>query len=107
MNITRLIKKYNLVKSTDKVKPNPKAEYYTFQSCIPLEGYTMKIIDGELSMAGYIAIYRNTIGHSFWIQPARPAEHIRKLHKQLIECTKRLKIMQTKRKLLELEEDFI
>lgn len=106
MTITRLIKKYNLVKYTEK--SDPDTAYYSFPSSIPINGFTMKICHGELSMAGYISILNgDTIGQSFWITPDRPGEHIRKLHKQLLECTKRLKIMQTKRKLLELDEDFL
>lgn len=106
MTITRLIEKYNLVKYTEKSDPN--TIYYSFPSSIPLDGHTMKICHGELSMAGYISILNcDTISHSYWIIPARPGEHIRKLHKQLLECTKKLKIMQTRRKLVELEEDFI
>lgn len=106
MTITRIIKKYNLVKLTEKFS-DPDITYYSFPSSIPLDGHTMKIAHGELFMAGYISIINcDTISHSFWITPARPGEHIRKLHKQLLECTKKLKIMQTKRKLLELDEDF-
>lgn len=106
ITINRLIKKYNLVKYTDTINPN--AEYYTFPSSIPLEGYTMKIFNGELFMAGFISIDNNTtISQSYWITPDRPGEHIRKLHNQLLYCTKKFKIMKTRRKLVELKEDFV
>lgn len=106
MTITRLIEKYNLVKYTGK--SDPDTTYYTFPSSIPIDGYTMKICHGELFMAEFISIVNDdSITHLYWTTPARPGEHIRKLHKQLLECTKKLKLMQIKRKIIELKEDFV
>lgn len=100
MNITRLIKKYNLIKS------NSDTDLYIFSSSLPSYGHAMRICNGEISMAGYIMLDDNTICYCNWVFPTKPEEHIRELHKQLIECSKQYKTIQIKRKMVELEEDF-
>ena len=104
MTITRLIKKYNFVKYTEK--SDPDTIYYSFPSSIPSDGHAMKICNGEIAMAGYIMLDDNTIYYCNWVFSTKPDEHIRKLHKQLIECSKQYKTIQIKRKIVELEEDF-